>query len=301
MSGLSLLDVAAWPRLRTSQPARKTPRTTLGLRRNLFDLWPLQKSLWHNLALARHGATGNLAKTGCRHEGIGLADTPAMATKRRIDHLKMPFVVTVTMANACGGTVISHGEGEGNGGSTGGAAASGGSGAGASGGKAAGGTSATNTGGWSTGGVVVGGSGPIGGGGIVNPPFPGTCPPSAPSQGTYCDLPVSTSCPYPGSSSCVPSVNASCLGGQWQVSNSYIPCNPPPPPTTECPVAEPAPGSPCSYVGPECGYRDCYGVPSFSAQCTSNFWLTTVGTCNPPPSFPEAGPWDAGSEPSDGG
>ena len=229
--------------------------------------------------------------------------TAPMARKRsRIDHLNLPFVVTVSMAaGACGGTVIGSSDGDHGPGGTGGETASGGAGATASGGRAAGGAGARNTGGWSTGGGVVGGSGAIGFGGGVNPPLPVQCPPSAPVEGTPCNLPQAMSCVY-GDSPCVLSVRATCLSGLWQLGSYSLPgsCNPPaPPPSTTCPTAEPVSGSFCTYVGPSCGYGDCFGLPTKYVQCTANSWVVSFATCNPP-YFPEAGV-DAGGEPADGG
>src|SRR5262249_38955993 len=149
--------------------------------------------------------------------GMRLAVGHCMPRKRsRIDHLKMPFVVTVTVAaGACGGTVVTN---DGTGDETGGAggAASGGSGSVASVGRARGG--GTSTGGWPTGGPVSTGGWSTGGtvstggwstGGASNPPSPGPCPSSVPTEGTYCTPPLTMSCNY--FSGCQSSLRATCV------------------------------------------------------------------------------------------
>lgn len=114
-----------------------------------------------------------------------------------------------------------------------------------------------------------------------NPPAP-TCPAVAPVSGDACVLPSPTECTY-GDCAGSPTIFARCEGGRWSVAQSS--CNPPPPPPPVCPAAPPTPEAPCALPNGHdaCGYGDCYGTPTDTAQCVDGRWRLTSLGCNPPP------------------
>lgn len=189
-----------------------------------------------------------------------------MRKRSRIDGVKLPFVVTMTMAaGACGGTVTGR-DGDRN-------AIGGGSGG-------QGGNSGQST--------ATGGSLWIASGGSVNPPPP-LCPPEVPTNGTPCFAPPS--CSYPGASCqfvIQPDYEAKCLDGLWSVTSTPgSPCNPPAlePPllTTTCPDTEPVNASACNYQGPPCIFD--HGNCPFAdteALCSGYHWTVNTTYCDPP-------------------
>jgi hypothetical protein len=201
----------------------------------------------------------------------------------RLEGLKMPFVVTMTLgaAGGCGGTVTERaGESDGTGGTSGGGRGQAGSG----GFIERGGTSPIGSGGQ----YELGGAYPTGGGG--NPPYPpvDTVCPAAPPGGV---------CNYQGPAcgyyDCYghPTTTAACLDGVWSLSMSS--CNPPAPPVEPCPVLPPQAGSYCNYVGDACGYHEqgCNNV-SISAECNAHAWTVVFSLC---------GSEDGGTEALDSG
>jgi hypothetical protein len=216
--------------------------------------------------------------------GSAIASSGAMTRKRsrfsRLEGLKMPFVVTMTLgaAGGCGGTVTERGsESDRTGGvSGGGDGGGGGNGSGGVGGFIErGGTSPVGSGGQ----YELGGAYPTGGGG--NPPYlpPDTVCPLSPPGGGVCNYQGPT-CGY---YECYgrPTTTATCLNGLWSVSMSS--CNPPPPPPEPCPVVLPQAGSYCNYVGDACGYhqfpdRGC-GYLDTLAVCNAHAWGVAVSFC----------------------
>lgn len=75
-------------------------------------------------------------------------------------------------------------------------------------------------------------------------------------------------------------------GGQYELGGATAAAgggNPPYPPVdTVCPPVPPGGGS-CNYVGPPCGYYDCYGRPATAAACVNGVWSVSTSSCNPPP------------------
>ncbi|HEX4338818.1 MAG TPA: hypothetical protein VH062_23090 [Polyangiaceae bacterium] len=217
--------------------------------------------------------------------------------------MKMPFVVTVSLAaSACGGTVLSRNDGDGNGGSGAvGGAPIGGGGAASVGGKTA------NGGVPSSGGYVnEGGAGSdVGWGGSINPPYPPvapSCPVNVPMGGAPCSS-TGQGCRYP-QGICFPDLMASCASGTWSVLSvpPTTSCNPPAP---SCPDISPADGSYCAY-GETCYYADssCPGVFT-QAACLANVWHVTPSPCGVqdagPPALDASTPRDAAVVIPDGG
>ena len=78
---------------------------------------------------------------------------------------------------------------------------------------------------------------------------------------------------------------AACGGGQIEEvggGDGEIVTNPPAP---TCPTAQPADGDACDVASTRrCGYRDCGGTPSVTAECKTDLkWHVSTMSCNPPP------------------
>jgi hypothetical protein len=54
-------------------------------------------------------------------------------------------------------------------------------------------------------------------------------------------------------------------------------------PGKQCPVEPPTQGESCTHTGPSCGYYDCEGTPSLTADCVNGSWSLSEVSCNPPP------------------
>lgn len=124
-----------------------------------------------------------------------------------------------------------------------------------------------------------------------------SCPTVAPVKGDPCEVPSGMTCSREATCSDPAGYDATCVSGVWQVQPAYIACNPPPPPSSICPVAQPGTGDYCNYVGPECQYGSsvCAGIPLYGATCQASQWVVVpwAGGCNPPAPWPfDSGlPW----------
>ena len=115
-----------------------------------------------------------------------------------------------------------------------------------------------------------------------NPPPPDLCPEQLPAAGTGCEL-EGQACRYGDSAELI----AECVDLTWEVrcDEGQEDCQLP----SGCPLMPPSQDAPCSHVGDTCGYYECAGAPTLTADCVNGSWQTTERTCNPPPVEPWEG------------
>ena len=112
------------------------------------------------------------------------------------------------------------------------------------------------------------------------PPPPPECPEELPESGTSCDL-AGMVCSYAEGT-----LEAECKSEfTWDVR-----CAPEAAdaatcmlPGKACPAEPPTQGATCTHTGPSCGYYDCEGTPSLTADCINGHWSLSEVSCNPPP------------------
>ncbi|MEZ4394931.1 MAG: hypothetical protein R3A48_27970 [Polyangiales bacterium] len=119
-----------------------------------------------------------------------------------------------------------------------------------------------------------------------NPPPP-ACPAEAPAPSSPCALPEGfPSCSY-GSCGVSPTLAASCVGGQWRVTEQ--PCSPP---RVVCPNDAPIEGDACDQPATGgCSYGECGDRPALNYTCRGGRWWLDRAMCGDfcPPSRPRAG------------